>query len=402
MERPDARLAFLGTAVRELLAFECAPVREIREARAELLQTIAARNLLPAPWPRRVRGLLLAAALAATAVALWTWVNLPVTFQVGLLGTPGRPGDLVRAAADVPKPLHFSDGSSLVLAEGGRLRVLTTDAKGARVLVEDGSVNVKVAGARLGKKHWSFEAGPFSVRVTGTRFKLSYRAAEQAFALETEEGQVVVAGGCLDRPRAVSAGERLELACLTKPQPSQETADAAALTPAPPGSGEPAATAPSPARGVAWRELLATGHLQEGLRAAERLGFDRVCQTATSRDLLALADAARLFEHQAHAAIALRLLRQRFPSSADASTAAFTLGRLAFEHQHEYAEAVRWFATYLREQPGGPLMGDAFGRLMEARLRAGDEAGARVDAEQYLRRFPEGPYASQARGILSK
>ena len=47
-------------------------------------------------------------------------------------------------------------------------------------------------------------------------------------------------------------------------------------------------------------------------------------------------------------------------------------------------------------------MGDAFGRLMEARLRSGDDAGARANATQYLRRFPGGPYSSEARGILSR
>jgi hypothetical protein len=47
-------------------------------------------------------------------------------------------------------------------------------------------------------------------------------------------------------------------------------------------------------------------------------------------------------------------------------------------------------------------MGDAFGRLMEARLRAGDTLRARTTAEQYLGRFPAGPYSAEARGILGR
>ena len=62
-------------------------------------------------------------------------------------------------------------------------------------------------------------------------------------------------------------------------------------------------------------------------------------------------------------------MRRRFPSSTAAGTAAFTLGRIVFEKQQDYYRAASWFETYLREQPNGPLMGDAFGRLMEARLR---------------------------------
>jgi TolA-binding protein len=132
------------------------------------------------------------------------------------------------------------------------------------------------------------------------------------------------------------------------------------------------------------------------------MGFDRVCQTATSKELLALADAARLFGRSRRAVVALQALRQRFAGSSDAATAAFRLGRIAFEKHHAYGDAASWFDIYLREQPSGPLMGDAFGRLMEARQRSGDWAGARVEAQQYLRRFPQGPYASEAQGILSQ
>jgi TolA-binding protein len=138
------------------------------------------------------------------------------------------------------------------------------------------------------------------------------------------------------------------------------------------------------------------------LAAAERFGFARACQLATAKELLGLADAGRFFGPDRRAVMALQVLRQRFPGSIDAGTAAFTLGRIAFERQHAYTEAANWFETYVREQPSGPLMGDAFGRLMEAKLRSGDLTSARANAQQYLRRFPEGPYASEARGVLSR
>jgi TolA-binding protein len=117
---------------------------------------------------------------------------------------------------------------------------------------------------------------------------------------------------------------------------------------------------------------------------------------------MALADAGRFFGPSKRAVAALVSLRERFPGSVAAGTAAFTLGRIVFENDHAYARAASWFETYMREQPSGPLMGDAFGRLMEARLRSGDTKGARASAEQYLRRFPGGPYAGEARGIMSR
>jgi TolA-binding protein len=336
-------------------------------------------------------------------VALWTWTARPVTFQVGASGAPGRIGDLVYGATQGLVPLRFSEGSSVILHEDARLRVLATDTRGARMLIEDGAVDASIASARIGKKHWSFEAGPFQVLVTGTRFTLTYRALDQSFGLATHEGQVVVSGPCLGAPTPVAAGARLDLSCLAQRAPATRIANLSDPAPAARASVDPAVPSEKPVRSaLTWRELLATGRLQDAVRAAERIDFDRVCQTANAKDLLALADAARLFARTARAVTALRVLRQRFPSSAEASTAAFALGRIAFEQRRAYPEASKWFATYLREQPSGPLHGDCVGRLMEARLRAGDQIGARSDAEQYLRRFPEGPYASEARGILAK
>ena len=407
MERAEAKLAQIGTAVREALAAEWVEADEIRQARGGFLQQVAARNVAatrrPRRWLLRWQTLVLTAATATGAVALWMGMPGPLSFQVGAAGSPGHPGDLVAAADRRPTGVRFSEGSTLWLHEGGRLRVLSVDTRGARVLVEEGTLDVGIAPRKTGKANWNFEAGPFHVLVTGTKFKLSFRASDQSFALATQEGQVIVSGPCLQSPVAVSAGSRLDLSCLAKQPPLVRTAELSPLPPA--GHGGPDLATPSsrPLRDVvAWREPLGAGRLQEGLRAAERAGFDRVCQAATAKELLTLADAARLFGRTAHAVAALRVLRQRFPASTEASTAAFTLGRLAFEQKHAYAESVGWFGTYLREQPNGPLMGDAVGRLMEARLRSGDHGGARSDAEQYLRRFPEGPYASEARGILSK
>jgi hypothetical protein len=47
-------------------------------------------------------------------------------------------------------------------------------------------------------------------------------------------------------------------------------------------------------------------------------------------------------------------------------------------------------------------MGDAVGRLMESRWWQADRIGARAYARKYLVRFPEGPYSSRAKQILSE
>ena len=147
---------------------------------------------------------------------------------------------------------------------------------------------------------------------------------------------------------------------------------------------------------------LASGRYADALRAVERLGIGNVCATANQADLLGLADAARLSGRTGPAIVALAVLRERFPNTSSASTAAFALGRIAFERRANYFDAAHWFATYLEEAPSGPLMGDAAGRLIEARYRAGDRSGARRDAERYLHRFPRGPYAKTASEILAE
>ena len=314
-------------------------------------------------------------------------------------------------------PVSFSEGSTLVLHDGGRIRILSLEAGATHVLVEDGIVDASIVHRTTGRTRWEFDVGAYQVTVNGTKFRIEYQSNTRALRVSTEEGQVTVTGGSLDTPKMVSAGESLSPAephrqprrsrTGRKPWPALRwlirppaMADSAA-----PMADSAAPQAPQLTKVThdgGWQELLAAGRLRDGLRAAERADFDQVCQSATAKELLALAEAGRFFGPSKRAVAALGALRRRFPRSPDAGTAAFTLGRIALEKEGAYSQAANWFEIYLREQPNGPLMGDAFGRLMEARLRSGDSAGARASAEQYLRRFPAGPYAAEARDILSK
>jgi hypothetical protein len=404
MDRTEADIEAICKRLREVLACESAAACDPRRERDAFLERFAERHALrPARPGRRWLPWALAASLGVAAAGVWLFAR-PVSFQVGE-ARRGRLGDVIESHDGQSTPLSFSEGSRLVLHEGGRMRVLALEKESARVLVENGVLDVSIAHPKMRRAHWELEAGPFRVVVTGTKFQMAFYAREQSLSLSTQEGQVVVSGGCQPVPKPVSAGERLDLSCLAQvASPSAPVApseDSAA--PVAPSEAQNDAVSPSRSRGdPAWRRLLASGRLAEGLHAAERADFQHVCQIATSRELLALGDAARLFGSHARAVVALRALRQRFPGTADAATAAFKLGLVAFEKQRAYAEAARWFETCLREQPAGPLMGDSVGRLMEARLRGGDLTGARADAQQYLRRFPEGPYASEARGILSR
>jgi len=421
-----AELSRVGRNIRDALDTELVAGEEIRLGRARFIDHVSTRRMgrassrgasrPGAKWIVAARGISLGVVgAAAVAAGFAFWWRLPISFQIdsdaGAAAVAGNAGDLIEANAVTPTALRFSEGSSIVLERAGQLRVLALESNGARVLVEKGSADVAIT-HRHGPGKWRFEAGPVTVNVTGTRFRLDWDPERQAFGIELKEGSVIVGGDCLPAPRRVQRGDSLRVSCGTAAPAAAAKADAPAAAPEP--AAEIKAGPVRALRTVAhherrgsdsddgdWRALVAAGHYAEGVRAAERAGWSRVCRTANAVDLLALADAARLSGETSRAVDALLTLRQRFPGSTSAATGAFSLGRLAFDQRAAYAEAARWFATYLNDQPQGPLMADAIGRLMEARDRAGDRQAARGDAARYLQRFPDGPYAGTARVILA-
>jgi TolA-binding protein len=421
MDAAKARLSEVGLAIQGALAAETNADAEIRIARAELLHAVTHAEPVRAPrstWalvfdPRVL--LTFFAPLALTAAFIF-WTTRPISFFVKDSAAT-RVGDLVEAAAKEPLPLKFSEGSSVVLEQGSRARVLAADANGARVLLEAGEAEVSIR-HRVGRKaRWHVEAGPYRVLVTGTRFHVAWSPAAQAFKLTLREGSVVVSSGrCMQRERVVRAGESVELSC-TATNDATAVGASPASTPVSPPAHDFESESFAPAKTIArrskasdsaaepldaFRAPLAAGRFAEAIASAERANFERVAASATQADLLQLADAARLSGRIDRAVQALHAVRRRFSGTSEAAMAAFSLGRIAFDQQGAYSEASRWFSTYLSEQPSGPLMGDAFGRLLEARERAGDHAGAELDAERYLRRFPQGPYAAEARRILGR
>ena len=66
------------------------------------------------------------------------------------------------------------------------------------------------------------------------------------------------------------------------------------------------------------------------------------------------------------------------------------------------ARAASLYERYLAEQPGGEFAAEAAGRLVEARDRMGDAAGARRAAERYLAAYPDGSHAAYARRVLAR
>ena len=399
----------------------------IREARALWLSSpstpkAADRAAHWRPWVGAT--LALAAAACILYFALIEHAAL-MTFQVGPSERPaapangaatrGVPGQWVAAPVAERLPLRFSDGSLVRLEPSARARVVDVTDSGGRIALESGTVHAEIVHHE--RTRWSVEAGPFEIRVTGTRFDVEWEPSHRTFAIALIEGSVAVSGCDLANPRVVTAGDTFHATChadaparaedpLSAPVRSTEATPAiapsssqAASPPSRPAA-ENAAVVPPESR--TWREALSLGRYAEALRLAESVGLSSVCASADASALMDLSDAARFAGRANRAETILLEVRRRFPGDSRAATAAFKLGRIAFDDDAAFADAALWFDRYLTELPGGPLAREASGRRMEALDKSGDHEGAARAAKGYLESFPTGPHARLARSIETR
>ncbi|MBW2732054.1 MAG: hypothetical protein JRH20_06640 [Deltaproteobacteria bacterium] len=149
-------------------------------------------------------------------------------------------------------------------------------------------------------------------------------------------------------------------------------------------------------------DLARAGRYKEAMARAAKEGWAKVIASASAKQLLTLADAARLAGNQSRSRKLFLALRSRFHGSPEAAAAAFALGRLAFDYQRQPLVAARYFQRYLAEEPRGPLAKAALGRLLEARVRAKQWDFACATARSYLLRFAGGSHTRLAQRILAR
>lgn len=388
-------LDVLGKQLREDLSRHEA-VDRVSEARSrrQLLTRVASRPRAAVRWYWAASaGALAAVALVFVLAKPHAAEGEPLRFWVE--ERAGRVDEWV-TAREAEQSLRFSDGSSVVAAPHTTTRVMRVTPEGAQLTLERGHVDAHVV-HREGSR-WQVAAGPFVVRVTGTRFRVSWDPQTEKLAVKVTEGRVEVSGN--DQPmRALTAGSLLELSAGAHP-PSEPS-----RAPSPPPEAAPAESDSAPPRKVAppkpdFRELSTAGRYREALAAVEQLGFAGQCASLSARDLLTLASTARLAGRADRAREAYLAARQRFPGTSEASISAFSLGRLASDAGRA-SDAVTWFQRYLAEAPSGPLAREAAGRLVELWQQLGNKAAARSAAESYLKSYPSGPHAGLSRSVLA-
>ncbi len=336
------------------------------------------------PW------LMAAAAVLLLVVGVWRFTRTTDSARGPVaLASAGTSYDVAAEA----ETLHFDDGTQIVLMPATRAELGRVDARGASVVLTRGSLHAKVTPRP--DAHWLFHAAGFRVEVTGTAFDLRLSGSELTLAMH--EGSVRVTGPGLSTARSVVAGETVVFG-------TQTTAPSTTSLPAAPApTSTPISTPVSSAHPLSsaaastndWQALAAKGKHKEAFEeVAPRLEGELQARDAAT--LMRLATVSRLSGRSDVAQRIYTTIRERFPNTVSAASAAFSLGTMAFNTQP--GTATNWFSTYLAEAPGGPLASAARGRLLELAIRAGN---GRAAASTYLQYHPHGPHADLARKTLA-
>lgn len=333
--------------------------------------------------PRRALryGFSLLAATTAVVLAALLW-GRPATTTFHVAGKSGQVGAWLTAEPARELPLRFSEGTKVALAAGSRGRVSRVSSAGARIELDRGSVSANVT-HRQGAD-WTFTAGPFEISVLGTKLDVSWSPETGKFELMVSSGRVLLRGPLVPDAQEVRAGQLCRID-LTRRLLELGVADAATAA-----NAAPPVAAPPPAQPAASQSQ------REPEPFAPEPNASAVSRSTSPEALLELAAAARQTGRPEVERAALLECRRRAPGQPAAAQAAFLLGRASAG-----AEAVRWFETYLREQPAGLLAREASGRLIESHLAARNSAAAAQAAARYLAAYPHGPHASMARRTLS-
>jgi len=427
----EARASRTLTALTDLYANSVEPATSAELDRG--LDALLARAASGRPRrPRLVRW-----SLVGATVALSTLIALKVTSVVHNRLRPVEPaalayridggslleGGYLRESGHAGIKVLFNEGSKVALAPGTRGRLRAVNKEGALVNIEHGTASFQVTPSN--SRRWLIDVGPFLVTVKGTVFTVSWDPLREQFELRLRQGHVVVTGPVSAGEIALRTGQHLVVnlataaTAITEDQPEQEIdsvaapAQQAAVPPSlqppgaadkPAGSNHAAASVPSRITKTAdqrpWSDELARGQWDRILEEVQRIGVEAALSKASSKDLFALADAARYRRRPDLARAALLAERQRFPESPRSLDALFLLGRTEESREDGAVSALGWYDEYLARAGGGAFVGEALGRKMILTDKLQGPAQARPIAEDYLHRFPKGSYAGSARSLI--
>lgn len=341
------------------------PWDDVREARV-LSRVLSEAQIPRRPlWRRPVVGI--GALLAVASAAAFLFHRAPPGALVAPAptvagaATPSTERTEMRPSA-VPSVLALIDGSKAYLQPGAEVQALEQSSKLVRLLQRRGAVRYEVKPDA--ERAFSISAHGVEVRVIGTVFTVAVEA--DAVRVSVERGRVAVKNG--SRAVELSPGENVRLSTNDSSTPVE-----ASLAPARSAAPEVSKTAPEP-----------------GVPAAH-----------SPASLMQEADAARAKGDLAQAEHLLGKLLAEHQASAQATSAAFSLGRIQ-RARGNLAAAARTFEGLRRRAPAGPLAEDALAEAANAWALAGNAAHARQLAIEYTASYPRGPHAERMRRLSTQ
>lgn len=333
-----------------------------------------------------------------------------VVLAQGLRPAAGPPAFLALADGSAPtarsareaETIAFADGSRVALQPGAEVVPTRNDARELALRLTRGAVDVHVTPG--GPRHWRFDCGLATVDVIGTAFRLERSDAGVRVSVERGHVRVEARDG---RTWDLLAGDEAWVAAPAPTPPSETVAAesaprepeevAAIAAPLAPASSDAVAPPSRAPRAPRWRELAAS---DADDRADEELGDEGTDEPdAGPRELLLLADVARLSGHPSDAVAPLERIVSRHPDAAEAPLAAVVLGRVQQDALRSPDAAARAFEQALALGVPASLAGDVRARLALAYLELGDPRGPEL-ARRSLAEEPDGPHAAALAAYL--
>jgi transmembrane sensor len=307
----------------------------------------------------------------------------------GLVVILAATGAAVAIATRRPAPVqdvltvHFTDGSTARRADAATVVVETSSAPQLEVAqLEHGAATFDVV--RNPARIFRVQVANVTVEVLGTHFLVERTEASAWVSVESGRVRVTSVQGQTE----LLPGDRREFPFAIAAAVEEAPIEVAPVVKA------PSHKAPAPRHASAhaavsneWKLLAEDGDYDGAYNALHGPSANPVRDDAA--ELFLAADVARLSHHPADAVGPLRTLISRHGDDARAPLAAFTLGNVLLELGSP-REAAAAFVEAQRLDPQGPMAEDALAREVEALSRAGDVHSARVRAESYVGRYPDG------------
>lgn len=377
------------------------PLRHMLDARVDERRIHAAWQGISARIHARPRG-------RAPVLAIGGATLLLAALAIAVLLR--EPGPRFLALADGTAPtavrseneavLAFADGSTVALHARASIVPIRNDDVHFELALERGAARFSVRPG--GSRRWTIDAGLATVEVVGTVFSVARELDRVRVAVERGSVRVRAPWGV----RELGAGESFE---VRAPEPAPSEA-----APEPPRRRTPTLPTPAPEApsGVArpaengrartasrWTSFASEGAYAQAYDALGPGGTAREIERASPRELLLLADVARLSGHPSEALEPLQRLIDGHPRDPNAPIAAIVLARIEQDELGRPREAAAALERAITLGVPASFEADVRSRLALAWLDAGDPRGEE-SARAYVAAHPDGPRAALLRSRL--